>query len=265
MMKKMVLVKFGGSLITDKTRPFTPKLKIINRLCLELARARKKSSKLLIVGNGGGSFPHQPAVEYRTAEGIVDKNSFYGMAVVEDVAVQLNRIIISQLLKINEPAFGINPSSLMITQNGEIKKAFLPPIEKLLELEMLPVVYGDVGLDTKMGCCILSTEKILNYLALRLRQKGYLVEKIILTGITDGVYNAQGKTIQKLTPGKFKKLKKNIKASNGIDVTGGMSHKVSQAVKLAKIGIKTLIINGQVAGNLEEAILDQKTKGTLIS
>jgi isopentenyl phosphate kinase len=264
MVKKLVLVKLGGSLITDKTRPFTPRLKTIERLCLELAKARKKSGKLLIVGNGGGSFPHQPAVEYRTIEGIVDKNSFYGLAVVQDAAVQLNRIVIGQLLKINEPAFGLNPSSLMITENGEIKKALLEPIIKLLELEMLSVVYGDVVLDTKKGCCILSTEKILNFLALKLKQRGYLVEKIILAGITDGAYDSEGKTIKKLTPEKFKKIKKNIKASDGIDVTGGMTHKVNQAIKLAKRGIKTLIINGKINRNLEKAILDQKVKGTLV-
>lgn len=263
-MKKLVLIKFGGSLITDKTQPFTPKLKIIKRLCLELARARKKSNKLLIVGNGGGSFPHQPAVEYRTAEGIVDKNSFYGMAVVQDAAVQLNRIVVGQLLRAGENAFGLNPSSFMIAENGEIKKTFLPPIQKLLESEMLPVVYGDVGLDTKKGCCILSTEKILNHLALKLESEGYQVERIILAGTTNGVYDSKGRTIKKLTPEKFKKMKKAIKASDGIDVTGGMIHKVEEAIKVVKRGIETLIINGQIAGNLEKAILSEKVKGTLI-
>lgn len=263
-MKELILIKLGGSLITDKTRPFTPKLKTIQRLCAELARARKKSNKLFIVGNGGGSFPHQPAVEYRTAEGIVDENSFRGIAIVQDAAARLNRIIVDQLLKAGENAFGLNPSSFMITQDGEIKKSFLGPILKLLEFEMLPVVYGDVDLDLKKGCCILSTEKILNHLALKLKQKGYLIEKIILAGITDGVYDSTGKTIKELTSKLFKIFKNGISVSGGIDVTGGMLHKVQESLKIARFGIPSLIINGQKPGNLEKAILREKVKGTLV-
>jgi len=263
-MEKLVLVKFGGSLITDKTRPFTPRQRTIKRLCLELAQAKKKTNKLLILGNGGGSFPHQPAVEYRTAEGMINRNSFRGIAVVQDAAARLNRIIVAQLLRAGENAITLNPSSFMITENGEIKRAFLAPTLKLLEFKMLPVVYGDVGLDEKKGCCILSTEKILNYLALKLKQRGYLVEKIILAGITDGVYNSRGKTISKLTPEKFSKFKKEIGVSDGIDVTGGMIHKVEEAIKLARKGVETLIINGKVIGNLEKAILNQEVRGTLI-
>lgn len=106
--------------------------------------------------------------------------------------------------------------------------------------------------------------KILNYLALKLRLKSYLIEKIILAGITDGVYDSKGKTIKKLTPEKFRKLKQDIGVSDGIDVTGGMIHKVGEAVKLAEKGIETLIINGRIPGNLEKAILGEKVGGTWI-
>ncbi len=263
-MEKLVLVKFGGSLITDKTKPFTSRPKTIRRLCFELAKARKKKGQLLVVGNGGGSFSHQPAVEYQTTEGIINQDSYYGMAVVQDTAAQFNRMIIKQFLDIKENAFGLNPSSFMISKNGEIKKAFLEPILKLLGLGMLPVIYGDVGLDEESGCCILSTEKILNYLALRLKAKGYQTERIVLTGTTAGVYDSTGRTIRKISPNRFKKIKKEIGPSDGIDVTGGMLHKVEEAVKLAKKGIETWIINGKIAGSLEKAILGQETKGTLI-
>ena len=251
-------------MITDKTKPFTARPKTIKRLCLEFTRAKRKTNKLFILGHGGGSFPHVPATKYKTAEGIINDRSYQGIAVVQDAAAQLNRILVSELLKAGENAFSINPSSFMIAENGEIKKSFLLPILKLLEFKMLPVVYGDVGLDEEKGCCILSTEKILNHLALKLKRKGYLIERVVLAGITDGVYDPKGKTIRKLTPEKFNKFKKEISVSDGIDVTGGMSHKVGEAIKLSGKGIETLIINGKITGNLEKAILDQEVKGTLI-
>lgn len=263
-MKKLILVKPGGSLITDKTRPFTEDLPTIKRLAREIHRAKKTSRKLFIVGHGGGSFPHVPATKYKTAEGIINNESYRGIAIVQDTAARFNRMIINELLKAGENAFGLHPSSFTISQNGEIKKSFLEPILKLLEFKMLPVIYGDVGLDLKKGCCILSSEKILNHLAINLKERGYLVERIILAGITDGVYDSKGKTIKVLTPKKFRKLRQEIGASDGIDVTGGMIHKVGEAVKLAEEGIETLIINGKVTGNLEKAILGREVKGTII-
>ncbi|MGA3021078.1 MAG: hypothetical protein ABSD68_03970, partial [Candidatus Micrarchaeales archaeon] len=65
-MKNLVLVKLGGSLITDKTSPFTPNLDVIKRLAKEIHEAREEKGMSLIIGHGGGSFPHKPAKDYRT-------------------------------------------------------------------------------------------------------------------------------------------------------------------------------------------------------
>ncbi|KKU16180.1 MAG: hypothetical protein UX25_C0041G0012 [Candidatus Woesebacteria bacterium GW2011_GWC2_45_9] len=40
-MKKLILIKLGGSVITDKTKPFTAKPKIIKRLALEIKGAKR--------------------------------------------------------------------------------------------------------------------------------------------------------------------------------------------------------------------------------
>lgn len=262
-MKKLILIKLGGSLITNKSKPFSEDLTAIKRLAKEIHQAQKISGRFLILGHGGGSYPHVPATKYKTAEGIINRKSYKGIAVVQDAAARLNRIVIKELIDAGENAVTLNPSSLMVTQNGEIKKAFLEPLLKLLEFEMLPVVYGDVGLDLKKGCCILSTERILNYLAKKLI-KLYQVEKIIHCGKTDGVYDKKGRTVQIIKPAQFRQLRSCLNGSDGFDVTGGMIHKVEEALKLAKLEIETMIINGKVRGNLKRAILGQKVKGTAI-
>jgi len=40
-MKDLILIKLGGSLITDKTKPFTPRLDVIKRLAKEIHEARQ--------------------------------------------------------------------------------------------------------------------------------------------------------------------------------------------------------------------------------
>lgn len=262
-MRKLILVKLGGSLITDKKKPFTEDSTTIKRLVREIHGAREQRSTLLIVGHGGGSYPHVPAVKYKTAKGVAGPDSFLGIAEVQDAAARLNRIVVRELIDAGENAVSLSPSSFMISSKGKVEKAFLEPVLRLLEFKMLPVVYGDVVLDSQMGCSILSTEKILNFLANNLGTK-FKLEKIVLCGRTDGVYGNKGETILKISRKNFKQIKKQIGASEGIDVTGGMIHKVEESLALAKKGIPSEIINGTRKEELLNVLLGKPHKGTKV-
>lgn len=264
-MKNLILVKLGGSLVTDKTKPFTPRLEAIKRLAGEITEARKKRLVGLVVGNGGGSYPHTPAVKYQTHKGIIDGESIRGFCEVQDAAARLNRIVVRELLNAGENAVSINPSSCLIAKNAEIKEFYLEPLNKLLDLNIIPVVYGDVVIDTKMGCSIISTEQVLNYLALQLSQKGYNVENLVHYGTTSGVLDKDGKTIPRITPESVNGLRRIIQGSEGIDVTGGMLHKVEEALSLANKGIPSYIMNGFEREYLKKVILGEQVEGTLIT
>lgn len=258
--RNLILIKLGGGLITDKNRPFTARPKVIKRLCREIHETRKIRGNLrLIVGHGGGSYPHVPARRFRTAEGIINSQSLKGIAEVQNAAAKLNRIVIRNLIDVKENAVSIQPSACCLTKDGEIQEFYFGSLRRLLDLNVLPVVYGDVALDIKKGCSILSTETILAYLAEKLGGR-----KFILCGITDGVLDENGKTIPKITPANFSEIKKHLGASNGIDVTGGMLHKVEEVVKLAQKGVVSVIINGNKPSFLKNALLGQKVTGTVI-
>jgi isopentenyl phosphate kinase len=264
-MENLILIKLGGSLITNKNKPFTENLGTIKRLAKEIHQARQQVKTKVIIGHGGGSYPHVPATKYRTAEGTVNQESFRGIAEVQDAAARLNRVVIRECLAIGENAISIHPSSCMIARSGEIREGFLGPLIKLLEFQMLPVVYGDVVLDENRGCCILSTERILNFLAFSLQEEDFRILRIIHCGTTDGVYGSKGRTISKIKSKDFAAVKKYLGVSEGIDVTGGMLHKVKECLEIANLGITSLIVNGKDLGNLEKAIFGAETKGTIIS
>ncbi len=262
-MKNLVLIKLGGSLITDKRKPYTVHLRIIKRLCWEIHNARIKNKDNFIIGHGGGSFPHVPAKKYKTQEGFINNKSARGISEVQDSAAQLNRIVVREFVKAKENAISFSPSSFLVTKKGEINSAFLQSLFKSLELGMLPVVYGDVTFDETKGCNILSTEKILNFLALKLKNNFRSI-KIIYCGITNGVYDEKDFTIKKITRKKFNVIKSMIGASGGTDVTGGMLHKVEEALSISDKGIQTVIINGTRHGDLRKAITGQNVEGTYI-
>lgn len=265
-MKKIILIKLGGSLITDKEKPFTAKKKIIENLAYQIASAIKKNSEIsLIIGNGGGSFPHYPAVKYQMSSGIKNEEQKYGFCLVQDAASKLNRIIVEALIKAKVNACSVNPSSMIITNNGKIKYFFIKPIIEMINLGLTPVVYGDIVIDLKIGAKILSTEHLLNQIAIRLKKERFQIVKVIHNGLTKGVLDNRGNIIKKINKNNFKKIKKMFFSTKGFDVTGGMAHKVIESLQLTRYGIKSLIINGSLSKDiLKKAILNLPVEGTII-
>ncbi len=252
--KRLVLLKLGGSLITDKNRPFTAKREVIIRLGKEIKSAMSKFAGKLIIAHGSGSFGHPVAEKYKIADGIKQRNSIKGIPWVADAAVRINRIVMEDLLKAELPVMSFAPSSLVIANNRQPANNFVGPISQSLKWGLIPVLYGDIVFDQKRGWCIFSSEKILGILA-RAFLKSFTHIKVFYGGDTDGVYDENGKTIKVITPESFVKLRRKIKGSTAADVTGGMLHKVREAVNLASdIGLETLIFSGKVKGRLERAL-----------
>lgn len=177
----------------------------------------------------------------------------------------MNRIVVDSLIRAGESAVSIHPSSSIISENGRIVEWFTKPLETLLEFDMLPVVYGDIGLDLEKGCCILSTEEVFRFLARKLG-----ASKVIMCGKTDGVFtgdpNKQAlvEHIPEITQENLHAIREHLGASDGIDVTGGMLHKIEQALEYARDGAIVQIINGSRPGVLKESLLGKTVTGTII-
>ena len=264
-MKDLILLKLGGSLITDKTTPFTPRPDLIKRLAKEIHEAREEKRINLIIGHGGGSFPHKPAKDYRTNEGIIGDESYKGISLVQDAGARLNRIIVSSLIDAGENAISVQPSSSLVAEDGRIKEWYLGSMKEMIKHNLLPVPYGDVALDLKKGCCIISTEEIFSHLAPNLNSK-----RIILAGIVDGVFtadpqkNPKAKLIPKINSRNYNDIKKYLGGSAGIDVTGGMLHRIERMFELTKFGVEAEIINGTKENILKRALVGERGLGTTI-
>lgn len=260
-MKPIILIKIGGSLITDKTKAFSLKEEVLDLICREIKKA-SVSGKQLIIGHGAGSFAHFPAAKYQTHKGIINKESYRGICEVADVACRLNRIVVKRMIDHGINALTISPISFITSDKHQLKTICLESLEETLRLNLLPVVYGDVILDTEVGCTVFSAEKVLGYIALELKRKGYKIEKIIHCGQTNGVYDVHGKTIPLISHKNFDHFSQTIGGSGGVDVTGGMIHKVKETLSLAKEGIPGLIIDGIEKGSLSKAISGEEVEGT---
>ncbi|MCA9896362.1 MAG: hypothetical protein KC615_25450, partial [Anaerolineae bacterium] len=135
-------------------------------------------------------------------------------------------------------------------------------IQTALANGLVPLVHGDVAFDQIRGGTITSTETIFTYLA-----KNLPVERILLLGTEDGVYDVEKRTINHITSENLDAYRAALGGSGGIDVTGGMLTKVMDMLTLASIrpGLQVRVMNGTEPGLLTSALLYKSSPGTLIT
>lgn len=264
-MEKITIIKLGGSLITDKSRPMFAREKMIARLAKEIKTASLLYSGKLLIGHGSGSFGHASAAKYQTQKGIIGKFSLKGVSEVADVASRLTKIVVEHLRKAGLPVVAFAPVSFIVSEKQKEKGFFVEPIKEALRRGVVPLVYGDVVFDQSQGFGIFSTEKVIDVLVKGL-SKDFKIERILYLGITDGVYDETGKTIPAISPKTFSKVRKTLGGAAATDVTGGMLHKVKESLQIAgKYKTKISIVNGRTLGIVRKAILGKKVRGTIIA
>lgn len=256
-------------MITDKTRPETVRLDVLEQIAREIQRARIEAPDLrLLLGHGSGSFGHAAAHRHGTRTGVAGAAGWLGFAEVADAAARLNRLVVRALLDAGVPVWAIQPSAGAWSTDGEIA-CWRPEIpEMALNRGVAPLIYGDVMVDTVRGGTIFSTEELFSWLATRLRPV-----RIILAGTVDGVFSADplahpGATPwAEITPDDLPALRRSLGASHGIDVTGGMLSKVSAMCDLVADlpDLQVRLISGLRPGAIRAALLDlPEAGGTLI-
>ena len=261
-MSDLLLVKLGGSLITDKTRPESPRMEVIERLAGEIARAAPGLPGRLIVGHGSGSFGHVAAQRYGLAQGIRSADQLPGVSLTQERAAALHRIVTGALAAAGALPFSIAPSSCVVSAGGLPVDFAGEPLRLALRQGLLPVVYGDVVTDRDWGVSICSTERLFDLLARRLPESGLAIRRVFWLGETDGVWDDAGRTIPRISAETFQQAVRAIGAPAGTDVTGGMLHRVETALGLARLGIPSTILNGLVPGALERSLNGEEVGGT---
>jgi isopentenyl phosphate kinase len=265
MTDELVFIKLGGSLLTEKTVPFTLKFSEIVRIIKELKIALDTTTNLkLLVAHGGGSFPHPIAEKFKTDAGFIQANSRRGFGLCQNSASWLNRIIVDTMTKFAIDAISIPPSACCIADNGAISQFFLYPIEHALQHRIVPVPFGDCVFDISKGCTIISTEQLLTHIAKSLRPSRVLVFTLV-----GGVYTGDplrckdAKLIPTIDIKNFKAIEDKLEGSYAPDVTGGMLAKVNSLLTLAKIGIECEILSGKPE-YIRRALTGERGLGTII-
>lgn len=277
--RRITLVKLGGSLITDKERPESSRDETIRRLASEIAGSlgsdRRSGPSRLVLGHGSGSFGHVAAARHRIHEGFGappgqggddDRaERLAGACEVQGRAAELHRRVLAALRDAGVPAFSIAPSSALVTDGGRPVRLATESFRLALAAGLVPVTYGDLVMDRAQGCAIASTETVFAILAAELRRRDHALDRVLWAGVTDGVLNAEGRTIPEVRGQDGEAALAAAGPAAGTDVTGGMRHRLESALSLARDGVESLIFDGTVPGRLAAALRREPVGGTRVA
>lgn len=254
-----VIVKLGGSAITNKSKKCSPNLPVIQASIDQIARFRGR----LILLHGGGSFAHPFVVEAGLQNGYSDRSQLRAIAETEMFLDQLTRIIGVGLLSNNRPFVPLRPMGFVILRNGRISRSFLEPISRALRLGLMPVVHGDLVFDTRLGCTVLSGDRLASFLG---RTLG--APRVLFGCDVDGVYSQDPKSrsqavmVEEVTKSNYKSVLRSLREERDRDATGGMLGKVVEAVQLARNGVESFIFNLGRNQLLGDALNGRLVEGT---
>jgi isopentenyl phosphate kinase len=254
---RMVLLKLGGSLITDKDVPLS-----INENALRAVGAAIRSSRIkerrisLFLVHGGGSFGHFYASKYHLSQ-TPKKVLPIGITRTCHAMLKLHSIVKEYLEHYGIATETILPSELLRRNLGSFSNPGRIHFINAVNNGLIPISFGYVGLEED-GAYVVSGDAICKAAVNSLK-----VCRTIFATDVDGIYpnsNLEGEIIRELS-----KDHKIITSKHVLDVTGGIRSKIKIGFELAAMGTEVFYVNGAMTGRLRNLIQGKnETKSTRI-
>jgi len=259
--KPLIVIKLGGSALTDKTRIYTPRIPIIHSAASQVAKIRKDCSVILI--HGAGSYGHIPVRKYGLQWGWKSPKQLRGLSSTKCKLLEWENLLDKILLEHGVPVMPFLASDFFVTEKGRIVSAWLKPLASWLRLGCVPITGGDIVPDSRNGFSILSGDQIAAFIALRLK-----ATRLIYAVDVDGIFDANptldsnAQLVETLTASSAARLVSRAISGTTPDVTGGMAGKITESLSATRHHIPVYFVNLTKSGRLRKAALGQQVKSS---
>lgn len=253
----MIVIKLGGSIITDKSEYRKFRKDTVSRLANEIA----SSGKEVIIVHGAGSFGHIIAKENSIQDGFRDSTQVPAVARIMADTRELSGMVTEELLQAGIPAVSVPPGSCFVADGGNLRIDNEEPIRKLVGMGIMPVMFGDVVMDRQKGFCIVSGDQIMERLC-----EMFDPEKAIFVSDVDGLFDRNPKTDRKakLIAQVSKGTLEHFEQTDGVaDVTGGIRGKMESMLRMSSPGRECILVNGEKPGRLAHILKGESVTCTV--
>lgn len=257
MTRKLTIIKLGGSLLTDKSTPYTINDEIISssikeiKECIDLDLIED-----LIIVHGVGSFGHVPVLKHKLHLGFQSPDQLIAMSQTQHEMNEYRLKLTKKMIENGIPVNLLHPSSFCTSEKMKITESFLNAVKGYFSIGMIPLMGGDMLYDSKMGFSVGGGDQLMVLLA-----KQFSADNVLFVSDVAGVFdtdpkqNVNAEFIPKIPLGILHEIIEKTDSSPLKDVSGAMKGKL-QAI----LSLKEQISNGS-----RVCLLSMKTSGNLKS
>ena len=245
----LVVLKLGGSVITDKDSAETVDDDALDDVLDAVAAALDTDDGRLVVVHGGGSFGHVHAAEHgvSTTDGSHDAAT---VTAIHGAMKRLNGEVVGRLQERAVPAVPVHPLSVAARDDARGLSLPADATAGLLAEGFVPVLHGDVVAHAGAGVTVLSGDEIVTSLADSLG-----ADRVGLCSTVPGVLDETDRVIDEIRS--FETVASVLGGSESTDVSGGMAAKVQE---LLALGAPAHIFGPEAVGDF----LSGERAGTLV-
>jgi isopentenyl phosphate kinase len=210
---RVLALKIGGSVATDKERPFSVRLRALEHIAAQLAEAAQRQGLRYGVVLGGGSFGHVVAHEMRSrCAAPAEALSATTMAMVELAQAVADVLAMHGLRPV------VYPPHAFCSPRGLRPNCRWEHVATALGLGATPLLYGD-AYPCGGDWCIVSGDELAVEMACSLGAS----HLVYLTDV-DGVYGPDGRLLERVRVAELEDQAGSRRT--GYDVTGGLARKI---------------------------------------
>ncbi len=251
---RVLSVKLGGSVITDKEKPFTLRLGLVEQVAGALAEAAEATGSRYMIVLGGGSYGHVAAHELRRGSAPVPE----ALSAITAAMLELAQAVADVLsMKGLRPV--LYPPHAFCQPRGLRPGCAWRHVLEAFHAGATPVLYGD-AYPCSSGWCIVSGDELAVEAACAIG-----ASHVLYVSDVDGIYGVGGKLLERVTLNDVARLASLSSRQSGYDVTGGLARKIEA---LRENWCSTLrgvwVVNGLFPERVKALIMGERVPATLV-
>jgi len=269
MVQELTVLKLGGSLLTDKTKPYTYREEILHSVAREIGECLQEGLiKPLVLLHGVGSYGHPPVLEHKLHKGFLGPEQLLPLSKTQESVAILRHIIVRALQDAGIPVCLMYPSSMATSEKMQMTSYFLDPLKGFASVGMIPLLGGDILIDSVMGWSVGSGDQLAVIIAKELGAK-----RLLFASDVAGIYEHDPKIkpdavpIDSINLNDLETTLKRMGASSIDDASGAMKGKIVSIIaakQLIKDGLEVGLLSMMEYGSLKAFLRNDRCQCTRV-
>ena len=265
----LIVLKLGGSLLTDKSTAYKLREDIIKAVAVEIKECIDLGLiKSLVIVHGVGSFGHPPVLKYNLHKGFRNKDQLISMSKTQQIVNKFRKTITTTFLEEGIPINLMHASSMVVGDKMVITDYTFNSLKGFLSLGMVPLIGGDMMYDTSMGFSVCSGDQLAVVLSRVLR-----ANQLLFATDVPGVFDKDPKLgehaqlLKEININEIEQFLSKTSETAKTDASGNMQGKLRSLISIKdriREGLKVAILSMNKKDTLKNTLKGQESELTKI-